>query len=117
MLFSGGAGAESRSLPLRQRDAAQQGESVALLCARPEFAAFLGSRMDNEAVTVGTVDSLDRKRRFDLIIVDEAQDVMNFSDLERLEQATLGGLIEEGGKCSSTPTARQTLQAASNLGP
>ena len=95
VLFSGGAGTGKSFLAVEAaRRSAAQGESVALLCARSEFAAFLTSRLENEAVTVATIDSLDRKRQFDLVIVDEAQDVMNFSDLERLERATLGGLFE-----------------------
>ena len=95
VLFSGGAGTGKSFLAVESaRRSAAQGESVALVCARPEFAAYLGSQLENEAVTVGTINSLDPKRQFDLVIVDEAQDAMNFSDLERLEQVTLGGLTE-----------------------
>ncbi|MFI7694229.1 NERD domain-containing protein [Nonomuraea sp. NPDC049655] len=69
---------------------------VLVTCASPCLAAFLGSLLGHENIIVKSFNELGTvaSDSFDMLIVDEAQDLMTFDCLERFDQVLRGGLDE-----------------------
>jgi hypothetical protein len=93
VLVRGGAGTGKTFLALETlRTHAAQGESVALLVPSPELRSFLERRpgIAGRCFLVGPRP--DAVEPVDVLVVDEAQDVLDFEGLETLAQWVKGGL-------------------------
>jgi hypothetical protein len=97
LLCDGGAGTGKSFLAaeLARREAAKE-KRVLLTCWSPHLSSFLRSRVP-DSVTVRPFDQLDpaADRPFDVLIVDEAQDLMSFEDFQVLDAQVANGL-EQG---------------------
>jgi hypothetical protein len=101
ILCTGGAGTGKSFLAVEAaRRGASAGGRTVLLCRSPVFAGFLRSRVANSDVAVADFDSipklLTKGTPFDVLIVDEAQDLLTVDSLSSLEQLVKGGL--DGGR-------------------
>lgn len=92
VLCSGGAGTGKTFLATEvARRQAISGHSVLFTCRSPILASFVASLLAGTSVVVRPVSDVPSERTFDVLIVDEAQDYMNFDSLDRLERALSGG--------------------------
>lgn len=97
ILCSGGAGTGKTFLAaeLAQRHA-DQGDSVLFTCRNKSIVSYLRPRIEESKVDVLSFGSLkDSDRAWDVLIVDEGQDLLTFDCLEILDGVVKGGL-EEG---------------------
>lgn len=99
LLCSGGAGTGKTFLAaeVARREAAA-GRTVTLTCKSEILASFLGMQigMDSEKINVAPFSALAHLGQAEVLVVDEAQDLMNFKALEVLENALIGGF--KGGR-------------------
>jgi len=92
VICSGGAGTGKTFLAMEvARRQAWSGRSVLLTCRSPILASFTRSMMTGTGVSVIAADEIPGTTQFDVIVIDEAQDLMNFTALEHLEGAINGG--------------------------
>ncbi|MEV8116605.1 NERD domain-containing protein [Streptomyces xiamenensis] len=94
LVWTGGAGTGKTFLAAEAaRRKAAHGD-VLFTCAGRTLAAHMTRILSEESVTVLPFDQLDevRGRRFDHLIVDEAQDLMNWRDLDVLNDLLSDGL-------------------------
>jgi hypothetical protein len=96
ILCSGGAGAGKTFLAaeIASRHSAS-GEKVLFVCESPVLAGFLRSRFETSGITVSdleAVKSLTSRGTYDVLIVDEGQDLLNMDSLDRLDTQLAGGL-------------------------
>lgn len=96
IICEGGAGTGKTFLALEtaKRHAAS-GKSVLLVCRSPILAAFLAGRVDSPLIRVTDWESLDAEEPYDVLIVDEGQDLLNLEAVARFDDVVAGGL-EEG---------------------
>lgn len=96
ILCDGGAGTGKTFLAAETaRRHAAGGERVCLACANPVLAAFLGSRLAGSGVDVRVAPSgLPMDQSYDVLVVDEGQDLLTMPSLERLDAALRGGLSD-----------------------
>jgi len=97
ILCIGGAGTGKSFLAVESaRREAAAGRQVILLCRSAVFSSFLRSRVGNDKVTVSDFDSitsvLAHNSAFDVLIVDEAQDLLTAASMSRLDSLLKGGL-------------------------
>lgn len=99
VLCSGGAGTGKTFLGAElARRLANEDSQVVFVCKSSWLRYYLQSQIVNEFVTISTIDSItiDRKRagfdKYDILIVDEGQDLFDFDSIERLENNLKGGL-------------------------
>jgi hypothetical protein len=101
VLCSGGAGTGKTFLAveLAKRFASDE-KNIVLVCKSNWLKRYLETRIQNEFVTVSTIDSLrvDMRRSgidvYDILIVDEGQDLFDFNDIELLDEVLKYGLKE-----------------------
>ena len=99
VLCSGGAGTGKTFLAaeLAKRFASDE-KNTLLVCKSNWLRRYLETRIQNEFVTVSTINSLkvDMRRSgidsYDILIVDEGQDLFDFDDIELLDKVVDGGL-------------------------
>ena len=94
LLCDGGAGTGKTFLAAEfARREVSKGRRVLLTCWSPALSAFLRSRVP-AAVTVRAFDDLDPHpdRPYDVLVVDEAQDLMSAGDLQILDAQVTEGL-------------------------
>jgi len=99
VLCSGGAGTGKTFLAaeLAKRFASDE-KNTLLVCKSNWLRRYLETRIQNEFVTVSTINSLkvDMRRSgidsYDILIVDEGQDLFDFDDIELLDEVVDGGL-------------------------
>ncbi|WP_020573056.1 nuclease-related domain-containing DEAD/DEAH box helicase [Salinispora arenicola] len=99
LILSGGAGTGKTMLAAElARRAKAAGDRVVLTCRSAVLAAFLRSQTGLDAADVVPFDKLVEQAPSgaDLLIVDEAQDVINEADLTLIDRALAGGLA--GGR-------------------
>ena len=97
VLCSGGAGTGKTFLAAETaRRHASGGEEVLLTCHSPLLASFLTSRLPGEHISVRPfgelLDDCGTEAWADVLIVDEAQDVLNLDALECFDRVLKGGL-------------------------
>ncbi|MEB3032091.1 nuclease-related domain-containing DEAD/DEAH box helicase [[Mycobacterium] nativiensis] len=92
VICSGGAGTGKTLVAAEMaRRQALAGHSVLFTCRSRILAAFIRRLLAATNVTVCAVNEIPDGSSFDLVVVDEAQDLMNFGTLGRLEAAVRGG--------------------------
>ncbi|MCF6205013.1 MAG: NERD domain-containing protein/DEAD/DEAH box helicase [Methylococcaceae bacterium] len=102
VLCSGGAGTGKTFLGAElARRLANEDKRVVFVCKSSWLRYYLQSQVTNQYVTISTIDSLsiDRKRagidKYDILIVDEGQDLFDFESIDSFENNLKGGL-EQG---------------------
>jgi hypothetical protein len=95
LLFQGGAGTGKTFLAAEvARRHAKQGQRVLLGCSSSILAGFIASRLEVDNVDVRALSGadLDVNDQYDVLVLDEGQDLLNFSILDRLDRVLSGGL-------------------------
>ena len=102
VLCSGGAGTGKTFLAAELvRRLAWNDKKVAFVCKSNWLKRYLETKIINEFVVISTIDALniETKRagidRYDILIVDEGQDLFNLDDIRRLNTVLKGG-FEQG---------------------
>lgn len=96
VLVLGGAGTGKTVLAIEAaRRAAADGSSVAFVCGSPGIVTLASELLGNSPVHVLLFDAVPGTPVFDVVVVDEAQDLMNSEDICRISDSLRGGL-EEG---------------------
>ncbi|MFC0444271.1 nuclease-related domain-containing DEAD/DEAH box helicase [Pseudidiomarina halophila] len=97
-LFFGGAGTGKTFLAAElSRRLSALGKSVALVCKSPFLRSYLKALLTDFPVQVYAIESFKRERdfagksQFDVIILDEGQDLFNIEDILEIEDALDGG--------------------------
>ena len=70
---------------------AERGKKTLFLCKSQTFGRYISARI-NPGVQVRSFEEIDPAEKYDTIVVDEAQDALNFDDLEVLDRILIGGL-------------------------
>jgi hypothetical protein len=92
LICSGGAGTGKTFLAAEiARRQVLIGCSVLFTCRSPILASFARTLLAGTGVAVHTVADVPVGATFDVLVIDEAQDLMNFDALERLESAVTNG--------------------------
>ncbi|WP_406477364.1 NERD domain-containing protein [Streptomyces sp. NBC_01615] len=94
LIWTGGAGTGKTFLAAEAARRKSARGDVLFTCASRTLAAHISHVLTRDTITVLPFDRLHelRGRVFDHLIVDEAQDLMTFDHLDRLEQVVDGGL-------------------------
>ena len=99
VLCSGGAGTGKTFLAAElARRMASEDKNIVLICKSNWLRRYLESRIQNEFVAISTIDSVkvDMRRSgidtYDILIVDEGQDLFDFNDIEILDEIVESGL-------------------------
>jgi len=97
VICRGGAGTGKTFLAMElARRGLADGRRVALCCSSPWLRNYLDVQLQHPELKVLTIDkarrTVDRLSPVDLLITDEGQDLMNFSDLDVLDKLVEGGL-------------------------
>lgn len=93
ILCTGGAGTGKTLLAIEAaRREALTGKSVLFTCRSPLLASRVASELSGTAVSVRSYAELPSAPPWDVLVVDEAQDYMNFRSLDLLEGLVVGGL-------------------------
>lgn len=92
LLVAGGAGT-GKSLVLIEaaKQEKERGRSVLVTFMSPGLSEFFERHLDGTDIDVRPFDALDPERRYDVVFVDEAQDMMNADAMDRIDQAIVGG--------------------------
>jgi len=79
------------------------GNKVLFLCKSPIFSCYVGSRLNSENIDVFDLKTLEKmiareteRSQYDVLIVDEGQDLLDFSNFDTMNTVFRGGL--EGGR-------------------
>lgn len=97
VVFEGGAGTGKTMLAVEMcRRARASGERVLLTCRSHVLAAFIRSQQDLDGITAVPFDQVSAfdADAFDVVVVDEGQDVVNRHDLDVLDTVLSGGLAD-----------------------
>jgi Nuclease-related domain len=97
VLFSGGAGTGKTFIAAEvARRHAAKGQRVLLTCESPVLAAYLRTRVQSPLVDVRPVAGIvTEEARYDTVVADEGQDILNLDTLAKLDAVLKGGL-EQG---------------------
>lgn len=97
VLVLGGAGTGKTVLAVEAaRRAASDGSSVAFVCGSPGVLELASELLSGSSVRLVPFGSIPGEPLFDVVVVDEAQDLLNVEDMSRLSEALRGGL--HGGR-------------------
>lgn len=92
IMVLGGAGTgKSLALVEAAKQEAQAGRSVLITYRSPLLSSFFMPRTEGREIDVAPFDSLVAGRIYDVVMIDEAQDLMTAEDMDRLEGVVLGG--------------------------
>ena len=93
IICTGGAGTGETFLAAElARREAHAGHSVAFLTSTELQREFVRSRIGLDEVHVATLDELASAQPYDVVIVDEGQDLVNLDDIARIDGSIKGGL-------------------------
>jgi len=99
VMCSGGAGTGKTFLALElARRIAREDKRVVFVCKSEWLKQYLTSKISNEFVTISTIDSaqVDMRRlgvdKYEVLIVDEGQDLFNVVDIDKLDNLLIGEL-------------------------
>jgi hypothetical protein len=88
VIVEGGAGTGKTLLAVEAaKRAARDGDTVLFTCRSGGVIQQFEDDLREAAVTATPFDLIDGRARFDVVVVDEAQDIMNLDDLPKLESA------------------------------
>ncbi|SDT83963.1 NERD domain-containing protein [Desulfobacula phenolica] len=100
IVCAGGAGTGKTFMAAELcRRFAQSCKNVLFVCKSLWLERYLHARLRQQNVTISTIDQLELKAKqsciqyFDVLIVDEGQDLFNFKDLAKIESFLKGGFI------------------------
>lgn len=101
VLCSGGAGTGKTFLAAElARRMAREDQKIAVICKSKWLKRYLEVKIVNEFVTISAIESVkvDMKRagifKYDVLIVDEGQDLFNIDDIDILDNVLKGGLSD-----------------------
>jgi hypothetical protein len=97
LVFEGGAGTGKTMLAVEMcRRVRDSGKRVLLTCRSHVLAAFIRSQQELDDITAVPFDQVPSlgSDAFDVVVVDEAQDVINRRDLDALDAVLVGGLLD-----------------------
>ncbi|WP_370940463.1 NERD domain-containing protein [Amycolatopsis sp. cg13] len=97
LVFEGGAGTGKTMLAVEMcRRVRDSGERILLTCHSHILAAFIRSQQDLDGITAVPFDEMSTfgADTFDMVVVDEAQDVINGHGLDVLDSVLSGGLAD-----------------------
>lgn len=101
VLCSGGAGTGKTFLAAELvRRLAREDTKIVFVCKSNWLKRYLETKIINEFMVISTIDALtlETKRagvdQYDILIVDEGQDLFNLDDMERLNTMLKGGFLE-----------------------
>lgn len=110
IVCEGGAGTGKTFLALEvARRHAESGERVTLLCPRPTLAAYLRSRAGMDGVHVITPDEATGLEPASVLVVDEAQDILDGDGLDLINSLVEGGIIAGRWRIFLDPNAQAGL--------
>jgi hypothetical protein len=93
VLVLGGAGTGKTVVAVEAaRRAVADGSSVAFVCGSPGVLKFASELLGDSPVQLVPFDSIPGDPVFDVVVVDEAQDLLNLEDMSRLSESVRGGL-------------------------
>lgn len=93
VLVLGGAGTGKTVVAIEAaRRAVADGSSVAFVCGSPGVLRFSSELLSDSPVQLVPFESIPGEAVFDVVVVDEAQDVLNLEDMSRLSDSVRGGL-------------------------
>ncbi len=99
VLCSGGAGTGKTFLAAElARRMSSENKNIVLVCKSNWLRRYLETRIQNEFITISTINSVkvDMRRSgidiYDILIVDEGQDLFDLDDIEVLDSIVQGGL-------------------------
>ena len=97
MMVLGGAGT-GKSLVLVEaaKQEANAGRSVLITFRSPALASFFTPRIAERAIDILSFDELKDERTYDVVLIDEAQDLMTADEMDRLDTFIAGG--RSGGR-------------------
>lgn len=92
LLVAGGAGT-GKSLVLIEaaKQERERGRSVLITFRSPSLTEFFERYLAGTGIDVQPFDTLDPGLRYDVVLVDEAQDMMTADAMDRIDQAIVGG--------------------------
>jgi hypothetical protein len=101
VLCSGGAGTGKTFLAAElARRMASNDKIIGFICKSNWLKRYLETRIQNEFVIISTINSAKLNMRrsgidnYDILIIDEGQDLFNFDDIDILDQILEGGLAD-----------------------
>lgn len=93
VLVLGGAGTGKTVVAIEAaRRAVTDGNSVAFVCGSPGVLKLASELLTDSPVQLVPFDSIPSEPMFDVVVVDEAQDLLNLEDMSRLSESVRGGL-------------------------
>jgi hypothetical protein len=92
IICSGGAGTGKTFMAMDiAKRLFEEGRKTLFVCKSSVFSRYVGARI-NSGVQVKSFEEIDISEVYDAIVVDEAQDTLNFEDLAVLDRILTGGL-------------------------
>ncbi|HVU56086.1 MAG TPA: NERD domain-containing protein [Puia sp.] len=92
IICSGGAGTGKTFMALDiAKRLSEQGRKTLFICKSQVFGRYIRARI-NSGVSVQSFEEIDVSDLYEAIVVDEAQDTLNFEDLATLDRILMGGL-------------------------
>ncbi len=108
IVFEGGAGTGKSFLAAEYaRRHAALGQRVAFVCSNPIFIRFVKGRLAGQQIDVG--EARDLYGSYDVLVVDEAQDFINYDDLVLLDDLVDGGLANGCWRMFLDPNRQRDL--------
>ena len=93
VMVLGGAGTGKTVVAIEAaRRAVVDGNSVAFVCGSPGVLKFASELLNDSPVQLVPFDSIPSEPVFDVVVVDEAQDLLNLEAMSRLSESVRGGL-------------------------